>query len=685
MIHLTRLVAGTAVLIASAAPRPAAAPTPWKPNTHLFAANKALDDAVVDGKVSIPPYGQFAVNASALRAIRAFPEAYRAGVVGPDVFPDIVVGQSLIHVDNSADNPDGWTSDDFMRRLFTAAHAYREGDDRDRALAFAYGFLTHASGDMFAHTYVNEKAGGAWDYSIPGTVTKHVVIESYVGQHTPPTNMAIHAWPRFVAEALIKDPAARQHMKPALHYQRLLAIYDWLQPSIDRAYAEMSKGIANGAPYSVKCAAHPVLCARKEQMEAWKLDIDRGFRALVETNEVLGDAILTNDMGEGVDAYHAWASEWVPKMLGAHAVGEGTKAMDEFMAWVATWDPLAPIKKAVDAEVKAFLEEKFAREFALFDMMKNPASYLEQQLGRDGAQQVIRDLHMGAAPDSLLDWRQFEPLYNSVIIAKLALLDGDGLNELAKRAGIASPLFPPGEETNVMIGFLRMMDGDRQWDPSSKYGYTYSAYSPGPQRMALTPARAGLPVRGLFRATSGFPLFANAMAREKVFNVIFKGYGPGPGPMALEPNAPWLRVSARTDGIRPLVSAADEVEHMREVVGVIEKRFGGSAQPAAGPPSLRILPGAKSWAAQNCPRELQELRDALLVLQRATGQLRAAPSLLGIPGHAGAVGQGMDAGGRELAARLGRFAIAPDGATAATALKAFDEQLTVIARTSAGR
>jgi hypothetical protein len=182
------------------------------------------------------------------------------------------------------------------------------------------------------------------------------------------------------------------------------------------------------------------------------------------------------------------------------------------------------------------------------------------------------------------------------------------------------------------------------------------------------------------RAPSGFPFFANPIAREKVFGVIFKGYGAGPGLMALEPNAPWLRVSVRADGVRPLVSAADEVEHMREVVDVIEKRFGGSSQAAAGPAALRIGRVANSWAAQNCARELQELRDALATLQRQTGQLRAAPALLGAAGRAGVVGQEIDAQQRELAVRFGRFAAAPDAATAATSLKAFDDQLTAIAR-----
>ncbi len=83
-------------LLASAAPSSGVEIDPrtrgaqrWKINTHLFAANKALADALNDGKVTSPPYGEFPVAASALRALRAEPAAYRAGVLAPDLFPDM--------------------------------------------------------------------------------------------------------------------------------------------------------------------------------------------------------------------------------------------------------------------------------------------------------------------------------------------------------------------------------------------------------------------------------------------------------------------------------------------------------------------------------------------------------------------------------------------------------------------
>jgi hypothetical protein len=217
-------------------------------------------------------------------------------------------------------------------------------------------------------------------------------------------------WPRFVSEALVKSPVVRDHSKLARPYATWLDIYDWLGPAIRRASNEMNEGISDDLPYWMKCARNPILCMRKEQMEAWRLDIDRGLRALIEANEALGVAILFNEHRRGMEAYSTWAKVWVPKMFGAHAIGEGAKAMDDFLDWLGEWDPLAPIEKEVIEKALEFLEHEFPKAFEVFDMMEDPETYLSQELGVDGANQVIQDMHMGSTPERWLDWRRFEPL-----------------------------------------------------------------------------------------------------------------------------------------------------------------------------------------------------------------------------------------------------------------------------------
>lgn len=507
----------------------------WKLNTHVFAANLALADALDDGQVTIPPYGAIAVNADALRALGKFPNDFRGGVVGPDVFPDIYVGQSLAHADKSAEH-DRWTSDDWLQHLFRQARAWRSrpwsgsAEDPDRVLAFAYGFLVHAAGDVFGHSYVNDwgdgKPGGAayaWDWANPIVVGRHVVLESYIGKFTPPTDARIDIWPRFAAELLIKHRAILDHSeKGAPHYQHWMRMHRWLGKSIEQAIAEMNSPPTTNAAYAQQCLAHADACMRKEFFESWQLDIDRGLRALVGANLVLGRAILAHRVPDGIKAFMDWNSEWTLKMHGAHAPAE-------VMKWIAEHDPLAPVKDSLAALALEFLKNQYPREFAYLKMMSRPAYYMDSVYKPNGAYvrgAVNADMHVG--PDSLLKWTQFAPLYNTVILTKLTLLDGRGLNELARRAGITTSFYPNSDRVNVMLSVVKSMDGHQQWE-GEPFGKPYRAYAGA----VATGGKAGAPremtTATVLEAASGFPFWGDAVAREKIFGRVFKGFGPGPG------------------------------------------------------------------------------------------------------------------------------------------------------------
>src|SRR5205085_5659190 len=64
-----------------------------------------------------------------------------------------------------------------------------------KALAFTYGFLTHAGGDMWGHTFINDIARGIApglsDTSHLLILFRHLVAEIYVGTKTPPTSLDI--------------------------------------------------------------------------------------------------------------------------------------------------------------------------------------------------------------------------------------------------------------------------------------------------------------------------------------------------------------------------------------------------------------------------------------------------------------------------------------------------------------
>lgn len=168
-------------------------------DTHLYIATKVLDDAL-SGSISVcagealalaKPGSRcskrYAIPASTLVALKESPSAYLAGALGPDVFPDFITSQVTVHPGIEH----GWGTDDFLRHLL--AHA---GSGNDRA--WVSGFLSHASSDVFAHSWVNHYAGGIFDLSkhveSNEIEVRHFILERYIADRTP------RIWPKYAEE-----------------------------------------------------------------------------------------------------------------------------------------------------------------------------------------------------------------------------------------------------------------------------------------------------------------------------------------------------------------------------------------------------------------------------------------------------------------------------------------------------
>ena len=148
----------------------------WNLKTHLWIAQQVINDVIADGQVTIAGR-EYAVPPRVLEALRAHPDRYRMGSLGPDVFPDPIVGQTTVHPGIAG----GWQSDDWLAHLLGAAKTPEE-------IAFAYGYVAHAAGDIFAHSYVNAYAGDIFnpDDKQRDVEFRHFVLEAYIGSLTPP-------------------------------------------------------------------------------------------------------------------------------------------------------------------------------------------------------------------------------------------------------------------------------------------------------------------------------------------------------------------------------------------------------------------------------------------------------------------------------------------------------------------
>src|SRR5262245_8622190 len=119
----------------------------FKIDTHLWIGQQVIDDLADDGQITIKLRGQpvsLPVPADVRNAILANRNEYLMGHIGPDAVPDVLVGQTLVHPGNAG----GWKTNDWLKYLLQVSKSDAAGK------AFTYGYLGHASSDVFAHTYV---------------------------------------------------------------------------------------------------------------------------------------------------------------------------------------------------------------------------------------------------------------------------------------------------------------------------------------------------------------------------------------------------------------------------------------------------------------------------------------------------------------------------------------------------
>ncbi|MEZ4570122.1 MAG: zinc dependent phospholipase C family protein [Thermomicrobiales bacterium] len=160
----------------------------FKPYTHNFTGDQAWLDVTSDGKVTIEGR-DYAVDSRVVTALQNYRSYYNAGVVGPDGFPDLTYGQSIIHPENTGQ----WLSYIYTEAWKAQSDSYYTAAEKQQILAFTYGYLTHAAGDMWAHTLVNQFATGVFpavsevltDVDKAEIAIRHIILEGYIGDATP--------------------------------------------------------------------------------------------------------------------------------------------------------------------------------------------------------------------------------------------------------------------------------------------------------------------------------------------------------------------------------------------------------------------------------------------------------------------------------------------------------------------
>ncbi len=484
----------------------------WKPKTHIYLADLALRDVEAHGgKVVVysvnhdtgarlGKVGEYQADGTLLAAIRDHRKIFNAGVLGPDAYPDIVTGQCIIHPENSLDEG----SNSWLEHLWNQSR-----NSGPKVKAFVAGYLFHAAGDMYAHTYMNNFAGG--DFKIGTNALRHLVLEGYLGKLTPfiaDKQFSIRESANdFTVRDWIYSNLIRADIGSTLENKLLVAaeaggpgaelsvprVFSRLRNHLVQEKAVLSLARESGRPLSV---------VKRAYIEAWIDDIDDGLKAWPLLSERiagllvynLNESMSTSDIKEGVaDQCNNYLNQHLLSMAGLpDFVGMSRAQVQAFV------DPIVePFSEQIDA-LKSNLANAIIKGATgytldeLADKINRPEVYFNPVLGPGSPRDAGAATITKAAVDADLQilkggqWNleSFPPAYNTVLMTKLALLPKLEMDRLIKDLRLANLAVPleilnrggnlvkPGPlsrvskvftQDNAMLGFNLKLDGSNQW------------------------------------------------------------------------------------------------------------------------------------------------------------------------------------------------------------------------------
>jgi len=522
----------------------------WKVKTHVYSANLILDEIRNNnGYVEIKPYGKFQIDPNLEPLLRLYPEFYRAGALGPDLQPDIIIGQTIFHpgLGNSTSGEYiedlWWAANNIKDRELTEnekmlynsmqstvyiprvnpndandpASKYLKANNRDQARAYVLGLMAHAAGDYFGHSYINNWAGGTWPNMADGLssaekdiIRRHSVIEKYIDSKIPTKYKSneynrIASPQRFLFDNTLvrgtfnlnnvldddRRPEFALYSIETPHLDLFFSIRDACKRRIDKINRNRSGDLLDKAVWLLS-----VQYAQKAYCEAWIEDIDRGLGDWIAANERAAQKMLLD--GNGMEQYKEELKKWADKhllsMLGAPDVAVTViNALGSVTDFVMEIVPDA-IEKAYKDAKQDILNYIVKKSFGVdlkewMSLLDPPLSVLQTgNLFPTGTFEKL-NVEMGNFNTNTNTTEQeLEPFKNTLTFMKLMLIGEKGIQELRKAAGCTGPANNEWE-WYTLTQFIENMD----------YGYKWGEEEP----------------------LEGFYLSESVEDKEKIVNVIF--------------------------------------------------------------------------------------------------------------------------------------------------------------------
>jgi len=278
-----------------------------KPYTHMYIMNVVMDNIQkTNGNVTIPSFGDFKVNETYKECVMDpnYQAYFRAGSIGPDGFPDLYTGQSMIHP-----KTDIWY--EYLKH-FAEKHNTKE------AWSFFEGFKSHLITDAWTHDWVNSYSGGCWpdsDKLIAGDVNSW----NNVSVHT-----AIEGSIDKIVQANSAGMTKTVNMPEAYMYDTLINSNQMymekdgqiIEGEDGKLYPEFLDAFVNSYWNTI---GYENAMTHMAYMDAWNNDLEQGLRAWLKASEDAMQNMAHNDVDifESVKlAYTDWGLKHYGSMSG---------------------------------------------------------------------------------------------------------------------------------------------------------------------------------------------------------------------------------------------------------------------------------------------------------------------------------------------------------------------------------
>jgi hypothetical protein len=499
----------------------------WKVKTHVYSANLILED-VSDGFVEIKPYGKFRVIPEYVEILRQYPEYYRAGALGPDLLPDILIGQTVFHPGNTYQTPGDmintfWnlannlpdyvpseqqqTISNYISSTVQIdvippeaandpANEFLRMNNKKQAKAYMLGFMAHAAGDYFGHSYINKWAEDSWPKVTDGinaeekkVIKRHSALEAYIDTQIPSkykTNQynLIKVPQRFLFDTmLVNGELNLDNIFLDTRMAQYFGDFECVPPHLELFFTirdacatriETINNNKNGNAWDQFVWGISLQSAQKAYCEAWIEDIDRGLGAWIDANEKAAQTMVID--GYGMEQYTAELKKWYDQhfmsMLGypdvAVSVKNGLGSVSDFVMEIVPDSVEQDYSTAKQDAINYAIKKAFNIDLNEWMTLLNPPTSAIQTGGLfpSGAYDTI-NLDMGNFKTCTnTNDQEFAPFMNTLTLTKLTLIGKPGIDELRRVASSNGSLtFPP--YINTMTYFIRDMDVGYDWDKGS--------------------------------------------------------------------------------------------------------------------------------------------------------------------------------------------------------------------------